>query len=426
MGKMADPAWHFADPGVIIAASTEPSRRRGTSMFKPRPFRFVDALLLVAVLGLAGYARVFYVMEFAGEGEALVVWHVQDLPPASTATPPAPAAPPKEGEAKPEAQAAPTSEMDQLVANLKEKELGDLLNGFRGRGPLATQDESTAHVAPLYPIFRALVEKYFPQNVASPLAGLRWVQVGLGTLACGCYFCLALRAFGSRLVALLAGTLCALNPFWLINTAELNDGVLTSFLLASSLALGCRAGQQGGALASLLFGFMLAFLSLTRAALLPFAIATLFWFMLRSRSVRQGWLCALLALLGFAIVINPWVIRNYKEFERPLPVVDTAWWHLWIGHNPAANGGPLTPEMQAALKPELRDKLASEKQARRYELLAPEVADHLKTYPGDALRNRLMAGLAFFTGGWVLDREHPIRQGEKVGQAEPKDHPWIV
>ncbi len=385
-------------------------------MTKPRKFQLADVLLLLAVLAAAGYARVYYVMDFAGDGEAAAIWHVQDLPPMM------PAAPAPAGEAQP----PPVSELDQLVANLKQHDLGDLLSGFRGRGPLAKQEEATAHLAPLYPVFRALVEKFTPADLATPIAAVRWAQVGLGTLACGCYFALALRAFGSRLAALLAGALCALNPFWIINTAELNDGVLSSFLLAASLALGCRAGHQGGALASLLFGFMLAFLGLARAALVPFSLVALFWFMLRSRSVRQGWLAALLAFLGFVIVINPWCLRNYKEFERAVPVVDTAWWHLWVGHNPRATGGPATPEMEATLTPELRDRLASEKQPARYELLANEVTTHVTEYPGDAVRNRLMAGLAFFAGGWVLDRKHDIVLAERAGETEPKDHPWLV
>lgn len=400
----------------------------------------VDVLLLVAVLALAGYARVFYIMEFAGGGEAVAIWHVQDLPPASAGDaapqPAAAAQPPPGEEAKPKPDpgppgppsppSPPSSELDQLVEKLKQKELGDILDGFKARAPLGKNEEATAHVAPLYPIFRALVERFMPENLATPVAGLRWVQLGLGTLACGCYFALALRAFGHRLVALLAGAFCALNPFWIVNTAELNDGVLTSFLLAASLALGCRVGQQGGALAGLLYGFMLAFLSLARAALLPFALAALFWFMIRSRSVRQGWLCAFLAFLGFWIVISPWSLHLYKQFDRPVPVVDTAWWHLWVGNNPAATGGPSTPRMEELLKPDLRDKLAQQKQAERYEALAQEVANHAREYPGDTLRNRLRAGLGFFAGGWVLNGEHDIVYGPKVGDAEPKDNPWLV
>src|SRR5262249_52900466 len=79
----------------------------------------------------------------------------------------------------------------------------------------------------------------------------------------------ARRAFRSVFVGTLAGLLCAVHPFWVFNTAELNDGVLASFLLAACLMLGARGCQTGEAFTSLLYGLALAALALVRAALLP-------------------------------------------------------------------------------------------------------------------------------------------------------------
>src|SRR5207245_11292216 len=152
----------------------------------------------------------------------------------------------------------------------------------------------------------------------------------------------ALRAFGSRLVAGLAGFFCAFHPFWIVNTAEINDGVLASFLLAACLALAARASQASAPFASLLYGLGLAGLSLVRAALLPFAMVAVLWFLLRCRSSARGWLCALLAFLGFVNGLAPWAFRNYKTFGHILPVADSVYLHLWIGNNPKATGGPQT------------------------------------------------------------------------------------
>ena len=47
-------------------------------------------------------------------------------------------------------------------------------------------------------------------------------------------------------------------PYWIINTANIADGVLASFLLAATLWLGVRAAQTHGPFASLIFGLCLA------------------------------------------------------------------------------------------------------------------------------------------------------------------------
>ncbi len=131
--------------------------------------------------------------------------------------------------------------------------------------PLADEQESTAHAAPGYPWLLGLLDR----GDIGVDAVMRWAQAVLGTLAAVCYFFLARRIFRSLLVGTLAGILAALHPFWIINTAEMNDGVLATFLLAASLMLGTRAAQAGGAVTSLLFGLALASLAMTRAASCP-------------------------------------------------------------------------------------------------------------------------------------------------------------
>ena len=92
------------------------------------------------------------------------------------------------------------------------------------------------------------------------------------------------------------------SPSW-------EDGTLASFLLACGLALGARGIQTGGPLSSLLFGLAMAALAMVRAACLPFAFVAVAWYLLRSRSVTRGWLCALLAFLGFVNGLVPWTVQ---------------------------------------------------------------------------------------------------------------------
>src|SRR5262249_17420612 len=252
-------------------------------MAEIRRFHLVDLILLLIVLVAAGGARGWYLSTYADGGNKDGPFQVQGR----------------------------QEDVQELVDSLKNH------RGFRGKAPLAAAEEDTAHVAPGYPFFVAALDR-LRIGVA-----VRWVQWALGTMTAGLYFLFARRAFRRRRIGLLTGLLCALHPFWIVNTAEITDGVITTFLLSACLVLGARGSQSGGALTSLLYGLSLAALALVRAALLPFAFVALLWFLLRSRSVSRGWLCAVLAVLGFANVLALWTIRNQRAVHSLAPVVDS-------------------------------------------------------------------------------------------------------
>jgi 4-amino-4-deoxy-L-arabinose transferase-like glycosyltransferase len=354
------------------------------------PFRLIDLALLLLVLAVAAGARGWYLMECADSGRNSGPLRVQD--------------------------ATPAAERDALVRNLKDG------GSFSGLAPLAAKEdkeEPTAHVAPGYPWLLA-VAHYGPVlsgYAPEPDRAVRWAQAGLGALAAGLYFLFARRAFGSRLVALLAGLFCALHPFWVVGAAELEDGVVTAFLLALAVWLGARGGHSGGALTSLLYGLTLAGLALVRAALLPFTIVAVLWYLWRCRSLSRGWLYALLAFLGFANALVPWTVRNYQLDEAHpavVPVADTAWWHLWIGNSPGATGGPAKEdalvsrlaEQRRETPAELRRSLGEVHQTGRYGKLADDVVDEVKRDPVTTINRRMWAGLSFVFGEqWLLTRQ---------------------
>ncbi len=348
-------------------------------MSEPRRFGSGDLILLLIILAASVAARTWYLRVCADGAQ-------------------------KEGPLQ--AQDPDATQLNALVQNLKDQ------HQFACRAPLAGAEEVTAHRAPGYAMLLAGLEM---TRIDAGSIGriVRWTQMGLGTLTAAFYFFFALRAFGSRLVAALTGLLCAFHPFWVINTAEINDGVLTTFLLAACLLLGARGGQSGGAFGSLLYGLLLAGLALVRAALLPFAVVAVLWFVLRSRHVRSGWLCALLAVLGFAIGLTFWTVRNYKELGDLVPIADSTYLHLWAGNNSKATGGPQTEEtmLQALAETQGADAKATTKQwadlkqPERYGKLGGEVWKQVRNDPEGALKHRLEAGLSFFVGnGWLRDR----------------------
>jgi hypothetical protein len=360
-----------------------------------RRFGPADLLLLLLVLAVAGGLRAAYLVRLADRGRSEGPLRVQDQRP-----------PLADFDAPPDMRGAPRpTDLDALIDNVQQH------RWFGSLAPYAPAEEQTAHVAPGYPWLFGTLARFVPANRLD--STVRWIQMALGTLTAGFYFLFARRAFRSLAVGTLAGLFAAAWPFWIIDTAALDDGILASFVLAGCLLLAGQAGEKGGALPSLVLGLALAGLALVRAALLPFSFVVFVWFLLRSRSLQGGWLCSLLSFLGFIIGMAPWMVRNYQVFHDPVPVVSSAYLHLWIGNNPEATGGPATPKMLESAPTEKLQEIT--KQPRRYGELGKDVAAEVRAHPDLTLQRRLHAAIAFFTGDrWLSDGT----------LAEPTGEPW--
>jgi hypothetical protein len=300
---------------------------------------------------------------------------------------------------------------------------------FATRAPLGPGVENTCHTAPGYPWLLGLLGR-LPLDLDWTV---RWLQCGLGALTAGLYFFFARRAFRSRVVGVLAGVLCAIHPYYVINTAELNDGVVASFLLAACLLLGARAGESGGAFTSLLYGLALAAAALVRPAWLPFGFVALLWFLLRCRKLPRGWFVALLAFLGFANGLAPWTLRNFQVLQDVVPIVDSTYYHLWMGNNPRATGGPQNEQAliealaaQRGQEPAaVTSHLAELKQQERYHDLAGDVVAEVMGNPLGTVQRRLWAGLYFFFGeSWFKEqRLWQVRQPPPPPADDPDPQP---
>jgi 4-amino-4-deoxy-L-arabinose transferase-like glycosyltransferase len=350
---------------------------------QPERLRARDGLLIVWVLMVATTMRAGYLLACA-DGSQPPPLAVQDAQTAITLN---------------RAAATSPNERDLLVENLRD------YHSFGGPAPLADLPEKTAHISPGYPWLIATVAD-LQDDADATIRTVRWVQCGLGVFTAGLYFLFARLLFGSSFVAFLAGLLTAIHPFWIVNTSEIQDGILATFLLACCLFLGAVASQRGRPAASLAFGISLAGLALVRAALLPFAFVACLWFLLRCRTVSRGWLCALLAFLGFANGLTPWLVRNFNTFGEVVPITDTFWLDLWIGNNSRADGGPQDRQtLKASLSAQRLRALSSESnQPRRYGELAEDVLDSIVTEPAATVEKRMRSGICFVFGqAWLKD-----------------------
>lgn len=359
-------------------------------------FGLADLVCLLLVVGCAAGVRAWYVARCTDNGQRAPAFVVQGQGPARAL----------QGDTGP-AQ----TEVEDLARNVREE------RWFAGMAPLCDHREETAHVAPGYPWLLGTIGRFHDH----PALLVRWGQCALGALTILCCFFFARRAFASTLVGTIAGSLGAIYPFWIVNTGELADGVVVTFLLSASLALGTRGSQMGGAFTSMLFGLTLAGLAMVRAALLPFSAIAFVWYLARCREVRSGWFAAMLALLGFANGLAPWAVRNWQVFDAPLPIADSAYLHLWMGNNPKATGATLDEkQLRDSLRPELLDELLAIKdQPRRYGRLGPELFAQVSDDPSAAIGSRLDTGVCFvFGANWQRDHRLALeRSGEEI--AEP-------
>jgi 4-amino-4-deoxy-L-arabinose transferase-like glycosyltransferase len=372
-------------------------------MNEARRFGVIDVLCMLLVVGSAAAARAGYVVLATNHGNAAAPFEVQGQGPRRAL--PGPTEP---GLTEPQ-----RTELEDLVQNLREQ------HWFGCLAPLSDREEDTADRAPGHPWLLGMAGR-----LDRPDMIVRWVQVGLGSLTVLCYFFFARRAFGSTLAGTLAGLLTALYPFWIVNTAELADGVLVSFLLAATLMLGTRGSQVGGAFVSALYGLALAGLAMVRAALLPFTVIAFVWYLARCRQVPGGGLAALLVLLGYANGLAPWALRNWQVFAEPLPIVDSAYLHLWMGNNPLATGATLDEDtLRKSLPKELREQLLDDRdQPHRYARLAPELLGQVAEDPSATLGHRLNAGICFLVGGSWL-HEHRLSTASDPGEDIPE---WLA
>ena len=359
---------------------------------------FTDYMCLLFVLLLGLGVRGAYLHWAVDDGLGKPAWRVQGDQPAF-----------KFGKGKKPPEHDKSVELNNLVENWHE------YGEFKCLAPLALEQEVTAHIAPGYSWLFAQLGRI---NVNDEQV-MRWLQAVIGALTPLCYMLFARRAFGSRRVALLTGLCAALYPFWILNIAELHDGVLATFALAVVLLLGTRGSQDGGVLTSLVFGLSLAGLVMVRAAFLPFSLVALIWFLLNCRKVNMGWLCAVLVCLGYATGLNPWIFRNYQTFGEPVPVVTSTFLHLWMGNNVVATGIDLNEkQLQASLPPaRYKELLAEKNQAVRYNMLAHDVYDSITSDPKRTCDLRVQATLAYLLGGrWFAESRGPVGKGANIGQ----------
>lgn len=170
------------------------------------------------------------------------------------------------------------------------------------------------------------------------------------------------RSYLSLPVAGLAGALAATHPGLVaLSTLKIHSESVDSLLLVVASGAGAAALRCWSTWRALLFGVAVGVAMLARGTYAPLLVA--FGLLALRVRGRQGVTASLLAALVASLVVAPWVGRNYMIHGRPIFMISTTGYALWIGYNPGAMGGALGRTGQSILEeasPELKAQLHKE------------------------------------------------------------------
>jgi 4-amino-4-deoxy-L-arabinose transferase-like glycosyltransferase len=198
-------------------------------------------------------------------------------------------------------------------------------NGIFAEGPL------TAFRVPLYPAFLAAVT--FGQKAFLPIV-LAQAVIGVGTVWCTAL--LAREMFGSA-AAIIAATITALYPYYVVHDTALQETSLYTFLAALAVLLLMRARRSGSSVMSGWAGLTLGAAVLTRANIAPFALLAPLWLTVpgqcRMAPWSQRWRIALVCAGVLALTVSPWLVRSFLLTGSVTLSTQTGFF-LWLGNNP--------------------------------------------------------------------------------------------
>jgi 4-amino-4-deoxy-L-arabinose transferase-like glycosyltransferase len=166
--------------------------------------------------------------------------------------------------------------------------------------------EPSAYTQPLYGFF--LVPLYW-------IFGRHWLVVGLAQIAVALAVALLVYEIGRRVLSRRAGVIAALvatlNPYLIWHDVHVNREIVdqlvgAGLVLATLIAVERRSWLWAG-VAGALGG--LAILGNSRLVLVPIVLAAY----LLVRLGRRAWAAAAILLVGAAVAVAPWLIRNRVE-----------------------------------------------------------------------------------------------------------------
>lgn len=215
----------------------------------------------------------------------------------------------------------------------------DVLARNLARGFGYTQNGPTAFRPPGYPLLLAGVYAL----VGERLEMVRLLQAAIGAVLAALTYATAVVLFRQWSVAVLAALGVALHPLLIYLSGSILTETVFVTLIMAVVWLMVISPTGLTAPRALALGLLLGMLVLIRPSALIFAGLVALWCAfsapLRSRAVRH----AAIIVIGVALFILPWTVRNYLQFEALIPLATEGGVTFWSGNNALATGGVVEP-----------------------------------------------------------------------------------
>lgn len=219
------------------------------------------------------------------------------------------------------------------------------------RGVFALDGKPTAYRPPLYPLVLSAAVLGGGPHWRTVVGAIHWL-FGVGTILC----VLSIVRYRGPSACVLAAILVAADPILLHHSRLIMTETQSAFLVAVTLAVFFQAANRPGRLWWFFGGVLLGLCCLTRPTFLPWPLMVAGLWMLGQISMRRSlsrtpqvssgtphWedknknpqlLRFALVVLGMALAIAPWGIRNWMVFGRPILGTTHGGYTLYLANNP--------------------------------------------------------------------------------------------
>jgi len=288
----------------------------------------------------------------------------------------------------------------------------------------------TACYAPVYVFLSYAARLAFG---AAGFAVVQLFQAAVGALGAVLLFHLARRVFDPR-TGFWAGLVLAVNPTHVYLVTQMHPVVLISTTLVAATLAAQLTADTGALRWAVALGAILGFSMLTEPTIACFAPVAAAWPLLRRwREWKRGIGLGLVTTAVTAAVISPWIIRNYRLFDRFIPIRDSAGCILWLGNHPGATGTlSVLNEKGEIVAP--GEPLPAEVVKRFYTMREPDVYDamgrlawdYIRAHPGETLARDLKKVFYYWWFPFWLNCPRCAQGNFFTTFHHPENTPWAL
>lgn len=244
-----------------------------------------------------------------------------------------------------------------------------------------------SYVGPVYPFLGYLLHLIGGKSLILYVI----FHLSLGLAVIWLTYRLATRWLGEQ-TGVIAGLLVALEPGLLVyNSYKVDVLTLSMCLLLAGLDLFDRVTSTGRYRWSALLGGLAGISAMTRMDLIALLTPYVLWLLLEGTSRRRMLMHGLLAAAVSALVISPWLVRNYSVHGRVL-LTTTSGEQLWIGNHAGSTGIP-HPEGSAyylrTAPASIREAVSHGTELSQYDAFRTEAIHTIQGDPAGFLRRAL-------------------------------------